>query len=258
LPLCLLLVLGAVRCAGEEEQKKDEAALIAQQLPGYPLKTCVVSGDELGNMGPAVNYLHDGRLVRFCCRGCIAEFQKDPDKYLLKLDEAAARAKAGAHEAPQAARHAEDEGEQDGSPLALLGHSHVVLVHFPIALFLIAALGELLAAITKLAWLKGGSRFMLLAAAASGVVSAASGWAQAGSEHYSGALGSVLEWHRWAGTGSALLIGGCWLLREALERRPDWRAGLYAYPGLLALTALLVGLTGHLGGTLVHGVGFLF
>ncbi|MCG3181239.1 MAG: hypothetical protein BIFFINMI_03614 [Phycisphaerae bacterium] len=59
----------------------------------YPLDVCVVSGDELGGeMGPPVIYHYQGREVRFCCKSCIPEFEKDPAKYLAKLD-AAAKAK---------------------------------------------------------------------------------------------------------------------------------------------------------------------
>ena len=61
----------------------------------YPLTTCVVSGDKLGgDMGPPVDYIYQekgkpDRLVRFCCKDCIADFKKEPAKYLKKLDDAA-------------------------------------------------------------------------------------------------------------------------------------------------------------------------
>lgn len=74
---------------------QDDAAVIRAQLPTYPLKTCVVSDDTLGGMGNPVDYVHEGRLVRFCCSGCIATFKKDPAKYLKMIDDAAAKAKAG-------------------------------------------------------------------------------------------------------------------------------------------------------------------
>ena len=59
----------------------------------YPLTTCVVSGEKLGEMGDIVEYTHKeegkpDRLVRFCCSSCIMKFKKDPAKYLAKLDEA--------------------------------------------------------------------------------------------------------------------------------------------------------------------------
>jgi len=68
--------------------KKVDAATVKQQMPYYPLDTCVVSGDKLGGMGGAVDYVYKNRLVRFCCTGCIAKFEKDPATYLAKLDAA--------------------------------------------------------------------------------------------------------------------------------------------------------------------------
>jgi len=52
----------------------------------YPLSTCPVSGAKLGAMGEPVVYLHHGREIRFCCKGCVPKFKKDPDKYLRKID----------------------------------------------------------------------------------------------------------------------------------------------------------------------------
>src|SRR3954468_18690921 len=57
--------------------------------PAYPLATCVVSGEKLGEMGKPVVIKHDGREVRFCCGECQKDFTKDPARYLNKLDEAA-------------------------------------------------------------------------------------------------------------------------------------------------------------------------
>ncbi len=85
---------------------KDDAALVEKQKAAYPVDTCVVTGKKLGEHGEPVEYLYKGRLVRFCCAGCIASFEKDPAKYLGTLDEAAkAKEKAGATapKAPEAA-----------------------------------------------------------------------------------------------------------------------------------------------------------
>ena len=66
----------------------DEAA-IAKQKPDYPLDTCVVSGGKLGGaMGEPVDYVSGNRLVRFCCKGCINAFSKDPAAYTRKIDDA--------------------------------------------------------------------------------------------------------------------------------------------------------------------------
>ena len=76
----------------EKFLKKLDAAVVAKQKKDYPLDTCPVSGEKLGTMGAPADYVHDGRLVRFCCKGCIKGFQKDPEKFLEKLD-AASKAK---------------------------------------------------------------------------------------------------------------------------------------------------------------------
>ena len=60
--------------------------------PNYPLKVCVVSGEKLGSMGAPYLHKHDGKEVRFCCKNCLKDFNKEPEKYLGKLD-AAAKAK---------------------------------------------------------------------------------------------------------------------------------------------------------------------
>jgi len=70
------------------EPSEADATLVAKQRASYPLTTCPVSGEELGSMGDPVDYVHDGRLVRFCCPSCEERFLADPAKYLAKVDEA--------------------------------------------------------------------------------------------------------------------------------------------------------------------------
>lgn len=66
----------------------------AADAPAYPLGTCVVSGEKLGEMGKPIDYTHkeegkSDRLVRFCCKMCVGKFKKDPAKYLKLIDDAA-------------------------------------------------------------------------------------------------------------------------------------------------------------------------
>jgi hypothetical protein len=70
----------------------QDKELVAKQDATYPLKTCVVSGEELGKMGGGVNYIYKDRLVKFCCKGCIKKFDADPAAFLGKIDEAAKKA----------------------------------------------------------------------------------------------------------------------------------------------------------------------
>ncbi len=66
--------------------KKLDAAIVEKQKDAYPAGTCVVSGEKLGAKGEPVDYVAGNRLVRFCCAGCIKEFEKAPRTYLDKLD----------------------------------------------------------------------------------------------------------------------------------------------------------------------------
>ena len=53
----------------------------------YPLDFCIVTGNDLGDMGGPVSYDHNGTLTKFCCKPCIPKFQKNPAKYLVLLQE---------------------------------------------------------------------------------------------------------------------------------------------------------------------------
>ena len=46
--------------------------------------TCPVSGEKLENKTIYSDY--DGRRIYFCCKQCVADFNKDPQKYLTAMD----------------------------------------------------------------------------------------------------------------------------------------------------------------------------
>ena len=68
----------------------QEDRIIADQVPVYPLTTCLVSGEPLPSedSGDIIDLVHEDRLVRLCCKGCDKEFRKDPAAFLVKLDAA--------------------------------------------------------------------------------------------------------------------------------------------------------------------------
>lgn len=45
-------------------------------------KTCPVTGQVLGSMGPPVPVSFNGRTIYLCCEGCAAKFQQNPALYL--------------------------------------------------------------------------------------------------------------------------------------------------------------------------------
>jgi hypothetical protein len=75
-----------------------DAIPAAKPIP-YPLDTCIISGDKLNSMGDGVTVIRDGREIKFCCTGCVKDFDKNPAKYVAKLVEAE-KAKAAAPAKP--------------------------------------------------------------------------------------------------------------------------------------------------------------
>ena len=73
------------------------SAFAADQKPAkakpYPLKTCIVSDEKLGEMGEAYTFVRDGQEIKLCCKSCLKDFNKNPSKYMKKLADAEAKAK---------------------------------------------------------------------------------------------------------------------------------------------------------------------
>ena len=83
----MLTSFGVAPLTGFAADKKEK-------LKPYTLETCVVSGDKLGEMGKPFEYEYKGREIKFCCKNCVKDFQKDPAKYVKKIEEGEAKAKA--------------------------------------------------------------------------------------------------------------------------------------------------------------------
>lgn len=64
----------------------------AEAAEPYPLETCVISGAKLDSMGGPYIHKHDGTEVRFCCKGCLPRFNRDPAKYLKMIEDARVKA----------------------------------------------------------------------------------------------------------------------------------------------------------------------
>ena len=74
----------------------------------YPLKTCLVSDEGLTSMqDEAFVHVHKGVTVKFCCEGCLDEFNEEPKKFLAKLE----AAKKG--ELPKPAPEVEEKPEAE-------------------------------------------------------------------------------------------------------------------------------------------------
>jgi YHS domain-containing protein len=69
-----------------------DAKAAAKPKP-YTLETCAVSGEKLGEMGKPFVFEYKGQEVKLCCKDCKAKFDKEPAKYIKKIEAADAKAK---------------------------------------------------------------------------------------------------------------------------------------------------------------------
>ena len=91
--LCCGKCKGGVAAKQADILKKLDAAAVEAQAKAYPLKTCPVSGGELGKMGEPYQTVLAGRVVKLCCKDCLPKLLKNPGKFLATID--AAWKKAG-------------------------------------------------------------------------------------------------------------------------------------------------------------------
>jgi len=129
--------------------------------------------------------------------------------------------------------------------LRRLGRLHILVIHFPIALLIAAAAGELWYARRGSSTPEPAVRFCVALAAAGAVAAATLGWLHA--------WGGSLWLHRWLGTAA-----GAWAVVTALQSELEARRGRRSpwFRVSVVLGALLVGAAGHFGGILVHGDDF--
>lgn len=91
--------------AGELVPVTDkDVAWVAEQKATHPTNVCIVSHDKLnGDMGEALDFIYrvtgkPDRLISLCCKDCVRDFNKDPEKYLALLDHAAAKESRQGHD----------------------------------------------------------------------------------------------------------------------------------------------------------------
>lgn len=66
----------------------------------YKLTTCAVTDEKLGEMGKPFVFEHKGQEIKLCCKSCKKDFDKDPAKYIKKMEEAEKKAGAAKPAAP--------------------------------------------------------------------------------------------------------------------------------------------------------------
>jgi uncharacterized membrane protein len=137
--------------------------------------------------------------------------------------------------------------------MTLMGKLHPLLLHFPIGLVLAAAAAELLAILTRrVAW-RVVAVANVRAGAAMAVLTAVAGWALTSASFVEPSR--LLEWHRWMGVSGATAAISAALASARLDVKSS--RSVIVYQVALFGAAALIGVAGHLGGTLVWGADFL-
>ncbi len=129
---------------------------------------------------------------------------------------------------------------------ALIGNFHPVLVHLPIGFLLLAVLFQWLIEKEKYAGILPAVKIAFLLGLISAILSCITGWSLSLGGEYDE---DTLDYHKWMGISVAVISLIGYLLinnsNQILKR------------SVSILTLLLIIITGHLGGTLTHGEGFL-
>lgn len=128
--------------------------------------------------------------------------------------------------------------------LDFLGRLHPVLLHLPIGVLILAFAMDLWAARTNAkAQYRQAIQLAVGMGALTAVLSAATGYLLGSRGDYTA---SDIQWHQWMGFATAAAALAAWVLRE--HKR---------FTFLLGFSVLLLVVTGHLGGEITHGRGYL-
>jgi len=135
---------------------------------------------------------------------------------------------------------------------SFIGHFHPVLVHLPIGILLLGVGFDLCAAYPRFRSWQAFIRPVYMIGAGTAILACATGYLLSLDGGYDE---DILNRHRWLGIATAIVS----ILRGCSDRLPRWIIG---YPRMRVLSAwvifALVGVSGHFGGTLTHGSGYLW
>jgi YHS domain-containing protein len=86
LTFLLFSAFGAAVLAATDQPTSKPASTqpTTQEAAGKPVnKFCAVDHDN--EVDPKVTVKYKGMIVGFCCKDCIKDFEKDPDKYVAAM-----------------------------------------------------------------------------------------------------------------------------------------------------------------------------
>src|ERR1051325_9892395 len=77
----------AIVAADSKDAKKSD------KPKPYTLKICSVSDEKLGGMGDPYVFTYQDREIKLCCKDCKKDFDKNPKKFVKKIETAEKAAK---------------------------------------------------------------------------------------------------------------------------------------------------------------------
>ncbi|MBI5154386.1 hypothetical protein HZA57_04030 [Candidatus Poribacteria bacterium] len=218
------------------------------QIPPGGNQFCPVTEGLRADPGIWADY--EGRRIYFSSETARELFEFSPEDYIANLG------------APGSAESGEElperfiEPEEPPAALRLAGHAHPLVVHFPVAMLIGAALAELISLRFRREEMRAAARFCLAVGAAGAAAAAAPGWLLALTMEFSDGMDVVLMLHRWVGVATAVSALVCLDLSERAQKAPAGSPHRAFYLVTLFGTAGLVAVAGHFGGTLVFGPGY--
>ncbi|UAY53533.1 FN3 associated domain-containing protein [Ferruginibacter albus] len=132
--------------------------------------------------------------------------------------------------------------------LQVFGRAHPLVLHFPIVLLLVAFIAETVIASHKENIFRNAANLILLSASFTAVIAALMGLFLSREQGYTG---SGIAVHKWLGIACSLVSAGWYGCRNYIRRSKILAISLGSCISVLLL------ITGHKGGDITHGEGFL-
>ena len=79
---------------GDKHENHGEHAKANKKAKAYPLDTCAVTGEKLDDHGSPYVFAYKDQEVKLCCKGCLKDFKKEPEKHMKKVQEEASKKKS--------------------------------------------------------------------------------------------------------------------------------------------------------------------
>ncbi len=134
--------------------------------------------------------------------------------------------------------------------IQFFGRLHPIILHLPIGILAVAFIMEWMGRKEKYAYLLPAVGFAIQLGMWSAILAAISGYLLS----WEGGYNEIMLWrHKWLGIGTAAISMIVYFLHQGKNSRIGKR---FFFP-IFGILMLLIGVTGHLGGSLTHGSDFL-